>query len=110
MSNDLERVRSDLSLMSQWLGLQCPWGMADVRFGAVLSVAFGFHAACTWPASPVEIPKHWAAVPDLRRVRGVLRLYGGQIAPFAAARRVAPPRIQIGPDRHAVRRPAYRGV
>lgn len=63
MSGDLERVRSDLSLMSQCLGLKCPWGLADVWFGAAVAAACGLYAACTWPGSPVAVPRGWAAVP-----------------------------------------------
>lgn len=65
MSSDLERVRSDLTLMSQWLGLRCPWGMADVWFGASLSTVFGLYAAFTWPGSPIAVPGRLAAVPIL---------------------------------------------
>lgn len=90
MSNDLERVRSDLSLMSQWLGLQCPWGMADVRFGAALSAVFGFYAACTWPASPVELPRRWAAVPifvGFAAYFGYMAVKSRRLPPREASRR-----------------------
>lgn len=94
MSSDLERVRSDLSLMSQWLGLRCPWGIADVRFGAALSAVFGMYAALRWPGSPIEVPGRLAAVP----VFAALAAYCGYMA--VKARRL--------PAREASRRREYQ--
>lgn len=90
MSGELERVRSDLSLMSQCLGLKCPWGMADVWFAAAAAAACGLYAACTWPGSPVAVPRGWAAVPifaSLAAYYAYMAVQSRRLPPREASRR-----------------------
>lgn len=64
-SNDLERLRADLTTVRNALGIDLVWSKSDVWFCAAISVAGGLYAVLSWPKSPIEVTSIWAAAPLL---------------------------------------------
>ncbi|HET6882554.1 MAG TPA: hypothetical protein VFI31_20475 [Pirellulales bacterium] len=84
-SNDLERVRADLSTMRSALGIGLPWSVADVWFCLAIAATAGVYALLSWPNSAWEITSSWAAAP-LAAALGPYVIY------IAAKSRSLPPR------------------
>jgi hypothetical protein len=93
---DLTRVRADLAVMRQAIGIGPPWSMADIWFHAALAAAGGLYALVCWPGAPWEISKNLGGVPIL----GILGAYAVYMAIKARGL----------PPRQASRRSEYRST
>lgn len=83
--HDLDRVRADLATMRNALGVDLPYGEADVWFCAAMAASGGVYAVLTWPNSPVEVTSAWSALP-------IFAAIGAYVLYLAVKSRRLPPR------------------